>query len=164
MEPPVNSGESWPDFDEAASRVRWMQAKLHLWATRDPGRVFDDLYNLVYDPAFLVLSWERVQGNKGGRTAGVDGIVPINLPKVATRFLMGLRRELKERTFRPQPVREQLILKPGSTKKRRLGIPTAADPGGSGVAEAGAGADLRGGFCPGELRVPSSAARSGRDR
>jgi RNA-directed DNA polymerase len=127
MEPPVNSGEPWPDFDEAASRVRRMQAKLHLWATRDPGRVFDDLYNLVHDPAFLVHSWERVHGNKGGRTAGVDGVAPLNLPKMATRFLWDLRREVKERTFRPQPVRELLIPKPGSTKKRRLGIPTAAD-------------------------------------
>ncbi len=31
-----------------------MQAKLHLWAIRDPDRVFKDLYNLVHDPAFLV--------------------------------------------------------------------------------------------------------------
>lgn len=69
METPVNTGESWPDFDEAWARVRRMQAKLHLWATRDPGRVFDDLYNLVYDPAFLMNAWERVRGNKGGRTA-----------------------------------------------------------------------------------------------
>jgi RNA-directed DNA polymerase len=127
VESPVNTGESWPDFDEAWVRVRRMQAKLHLWATRDTGRVFDDLYNLVYDPAFLVSAWERVQQNKGGRTAGVDGVTPVDLPKRATRFLRDLRHELKERTFRPQPVRERLIPKPGSVKKRRLGIPTAAD-------------------------------------
>ena len=104
-----------------------MQTKLHLWATRDPGRVFDDLHNLVYDPAFLVHAWERVQGNKGGRTAGVDGVVPRRLPKLPLGFLSDLRRELKDRTFRPQPVRERLISKPGSTKKRRLGIPTTKD-------------------------------------
>jgi RNA-directed DNA polymerase len=123
----VNTGESWPGFDEAWSRVRRMQAKLHLWATRDPGRVFDDLFNLVYDPAFLVNAWERVRSNRGGRTAGADGIVPLTLPKIPTRFLTGLRRELKERSYRPQPVRERLIPKPGSTRKRRLGIPTTAD-------------------------------------
>jgi RNA-directed DNA polymerase len=127
LETSVNSGESWPDFDEAWVRVRRMQAKLHLWATRDPGRVFNDLYNLVYDPAFLVHSWERVRGNKGGRTAGVDGIAPTDLPQHATRFLASLRAEVKDRTFRPQRVRERLIPKPGTTKKRRLGIPTAAD-------------------------------------
>jgi RNA-directed DNA polymerase len=127
METPVNSGESWPDFDEARTRVRRMQTKLHLWATRDPGRVFSDLYNLVNDPAFLVHSWERVRQNKGGRTAGVDGVVPADLPVMATGVLAELRRGLKERTYRPQPVREKLIPKPGSTKKRRLGIPTTAD-------------------------------------
>ena len=53
-----------------------MQTKLHQWATADPGRRFDDLLNLVYDPAFLVVAWSRVRGNKGARTAGVDGIAP----------------------------------------------------------------------------------------
>ena len=31
-----------------------------------------DLYNLVYDPAFLVHAWERVSTNKGAKTPGVD--------------------------------------------------------------------------------------------
>jgi hypothetical protein len=30
-------------------------------------RRFGDLFNLVYDPAFLVHAWERVSGNKGAR-------------------------------------------------------------------------------------------------
>lgn len=127
LESPVNSGESWPDFDEARTRVQRMQTKLHVWATREPGRVFDDLYNLVHDPAFLAHAWERVHGNRGGRTAGVDGVAPRSLPKLPSSFLSDLRRELKDRTFRPQPVRERLIPKPGRVKKRRLGIPTAAD-------------------------------------
>jgi RNA-directed DNA polymerase len=127
METPVNSGESWPDLEQARVRVLRMQTKLHWWAVRDTDRVFGDLYNLVYDPAFLVVAWERVRGNKGGRTAGVDGVIPRQLPREATEFLSGLRRQLKERTWCPRPVREQLIPKPGSTKKRRLGIPTAAD-------------------------------------
>ena len=38
----------------AAQRVLGMQKKLHRWAVADPGRRFDDLYNLIYDPAFLV--------------------------------------------------------------------------------------------------------------
>jgi RNA-directed DNA polymerase len=41
--------------------------------------------------------------------------------------LDGLRDELKTRSFRPLPVRERLIPKPGTTKRRRLGIPTARD-------------------------------------
>jgi RNA-directed DNA polymerase len=42
-------------------------------------------------------------------------------------FLDGLRVELKARSFRPLPVRERMIRKPGTTKRRRLGIPTARD-------------------------------------
>ena len=42
-------------------RVREMQTKLHRWAVADSGCRFDDLYNLVCDPAFLLIAWERVQ-------------------------------------------------------------------------------------------------------
>ncbi len=124
----MNTGESWPGFDEAWARVRRMQAKLHLWSAREPDRLFDDLHNLVYDPAFLVHAWERVYGNKGGKTAGIDGVTPRSIPKESFLLLSALRQRLKDRTFRPLPVREKLIPKPGNPlKKRRLGIPTTAD-------------------------------------
>src|SRR6266508_1465934 len=42
-------------------------------ATDDPKRRFDDLFHLVYDPAFLLIAWRRVRGNKGARSDGVDG-------------------------------------------------------------------------------------------
>jgi hypothetical protein len=32
----------------------------------------EHLFNLVYDPAFLVHAWERVSTNKGAQTAGID--------------------------------------------------------------------------------------------
>ncbi|WP_409497454.1 group II intron reverse transcriptase/maturase, partial [Amycolatopsis sp. cmx-11-12] len=89
--------------------------------------MFSDLYNLMYDPAFLVHAWERVRGNAGGRTAGVDGVAPNDLPREGVNFLAALRLDVKDRTFVPHPVRERLIPKPGTTRKRRLGIPTAAD-------------------------------------
>jgi RNA-directed DNA polymerase len=47
-----------------------MQTKLHRWAVADAGRRFDDVFNLVYDPAFLAAAWERVRTNTGARTAG----------------------------------------------------------------------------------------------
>ena len=69
----VNTGAViWPEHDWAQVTVRRMQAKLHCWAAGDPGRRFDDLYNLVCDPAFLVVAWQRVAGNVGARTAGID--------------------------------------------------------------------------------------------
>ena len=51
--------------------VRSMQAKLHRWAGEDPGRRFGDLFNLVYDPAFLVAAWER-HGKLQDRTDRFD--------------------------------------------------------------------------------------------
>src|SRR5947209_18011337 len=42
-------------------------------------------------------------------------------------FLADLREQVKARTFRPVPVRERTIPKPGSRKRRRLGIPTVTD-------------------------------------
>jgi RNA-directed DNA polymerase len=122
----VNIGEPWPDLDEAEYRVLAMQRKLHQWAISDPGRRFDDLYNLVYDPAFLVVAWNRVRDNKGGRSAGVDGVVPRSIVFSAGEFLTGLRDDLKARRFTPVRVREKMIPK-ANGNVRRLGIPTAAD-------------------------------------
>jgi hypothetical protein len=50
-----------------------MQAELHRWAAADPGRRFDDLFNLVHDPATPTIAYTRVAGNGGARTPGVDG-------------------------------------------------------------------------------------------
>ena len=122
----MNIGDPWPDLFEAESEVLTMQTKLHRWATEDPGRRFDDLYNLVYDPAFLVVAWNRVRGNKGARTAGVDGVSPRSVVFGAGELLDGIRDDLKSRRFAPVRVREKAIPK-ASGKIRRLGIPTATD-------------------------------------
>src|SRR5664279_2178849 len=55
----VNIGAPWPSLEQAEPRVLAMQTKLHRWAISAAGRRFDDLYNLVYDPAFLVVAWDR---------------------------------------------------------------------------------------------------------
>jgi RNA-directed DNA polymerase len=122
----VNVGAPWPDLDEAERRVHAMQAKLHQWAVADPGRRFDDLFNLVYDPAFLVVAWSRVRGNKGARTAGVDGVKPRSIVFSAGALLGRLRDDLKARRFVPDRVRQKTIPKAGG-KVRHLGIPTAGD-------------------------------------
>ncbi|MGH7702519.1 MAG: group II intron reverse transcriptase/maturase [Gemmatimonadales bacterium] len=122
----MNIGDPWPDLEEAEWRVLRMQDKLHQWAISDPGRQFDDVYNLVYDPAFLVVAWNRISRNKGARSAGIDGVAPRSIGFGAGRFLEGLREDLKARRFVPVPVREKLIPK-ANGKLRRLGIPTVAD-------------------------------------
>jgi RNA-directed DNA polymerase len=122
----VNTGARWPGLEQAEPRVLAMQTKLHRWAVSDPDRRFDDLYNLVYDPAFLVVAWDRVRSNKGARSAGVDGIAPRSIEPGGGEFLAGIRDGLKARRYIPTKVREKLISK-ASGKLRRLGIATAAD-------------------------------------
>ncbi len=123
----MNTDAPWPDLDEAELRVLKIQTKLHQWAIDDPDRRFDDLFNLVADPAFLTVAWDRVRGNRGARSAGVDGVAPRSIVFGVEAFLAGLRDDLKARRFEPLPVRERMIPKPGSGKRRRLGIPTARD-------------------------------------
>jgi RNA-directed DNA polymerase len=108
----------------------WLQCKLHHWAAADRGRRFDDLFNFACDPATLIVAFDRVAGNSGANTPRVDGLTvayvedSIGMPG----FLSDLRAQLKTGSFRPLPVRERTIPKPGgSGKVRRLGIPTIAD-------------------------------------
>lgn len=121
----MNTGAPWPCLEEAESRVLAMQTKLHRWAGNAQDRCFDDLFNLVHDPAFLVVAWNRVRANKGGRTAGIDGVAPRSI-KSPGEFIQKLRGDLKAERFTPTRVKEKVIPKaPG--KVRRLGIPTTAD-------------------------------------
>jgi RNA-directed DNA polymerase len=107
-----------------------MQAKLHRWAAADPGRRFDDLFNFVHDPATLQVAFDRVAGNRGARSAGVDGLTVGDVAEQmgVPGFLEDLRAQLKSGSFMPLPVRERKISKPGGGgKMRRLGIPTVVD-------------------------------------
>src|SRR5258708_23830910 len=126
---PVNIGAvAWPDPYAAGVMVRRTQTKLHLWAAQDSGRRFDDLFNLVYDPAFLVVGWERVSTNKGAGTPGIDKVAAAGVEaRDGVLGLLGrIREELKSGSFRPVEVRRVLIPK-SNGKLRKLGIPTLAD-------------------------------------
>lgn len=124
----VNTEVTWLDPMWAEARVRRMQVKLHQWAVTDPGRRFDDLYNLVHDPATLTVAFARVAGNAGAHTPGVDRVtVPVIGDDVGIEAFLGdIRTRLKQRDFVPLPVRERMIPK-SRGKLRRLGIPTIAD-------------------------------------
>jgi RNA-directed DNA polymerase len=110
--------------------VSKMQGKLHRWAAAGDGRRFDDLFNLVHHPATLLVAFDRVAGNHGANTPGVDKMtVALVEEKIGVaQFLDDLRTRLREGTFRPLPVRQRVIPKPGgSGKVRELGIPVIAD-------------------------------------
>jgi RNA-directed DNA polymerase len=124
----VNTGAPWPSPDEARVRVLRIQTKLHQWAGDDPVRRFDDLFNLVTDPAVMQVAWDRVRSNRGARTSGVDGVTAYYIEDVrgVVEFLTDLREQLRARRFTPVPVAERMIPKSGG-KLRRLGIPTVTD-------------------------------------
>ena len=127
---PPNGSAPGPVPEGPWSRVAGMQAKLHRWAAAGSGRRFDDLFNLVHDPATLIVAFSRVAGNKGANTPGVDGVTAEYVEKEVgvPGFLDDLRAALKDGSFRPLPVRERMIPKPGgSGKLRKLGIPAIAD-------------------------------------
>ncbi len=81
----------------------------------------------TWSPIPPSLCWHGIesQGNRGARTAGVDGVVPRSIVS-ADKMLTELRAELKAGSFEPLPVRERMIPKP-SGKLRRLGIPAYRD-------------------------------------
>ncbi len=124
----MNTDERELALYRAERRVREIQTKLHRWATDDPDQQFHDLFNLVCDPAFLLVAWQRVRGNRGARAAGVDGDTAFTIEhrRGVDAFLAEIRDELKARQFRPLPVRERMIPK-ANGKHRRLGIATVRD-------------------------------------
>ena len=126
---PVNSGAvQWPDTDSAFWTVRRTQLKLHRWASEDHTRRFGDLFNLVYDPAFLMHAWERVSTNAGARTAGMDRVTVAQIvARGGVEVCLGQIRDLlKSGEYEPVQVRRVAIPK-ASGKLRPLGIPTVAD-------------------------------------
>lgn len=124
----LNSDTPWRGTESAEARVLHVQRKLHRWSKAEPGKRFEDLFNLVHDPATLLVAWDRVRNNRGSRTAGVDGITRWRIENQigVLRFLEGIRASLKDRSYRPQPVRAVEIPKKGG-RTRTLGIPTIRD-------------------------------------
>jgi RNA-directed DNA polymerase len=115
------------DAKSAEERVLGWQTKLHRWAAQDEQARFGDLFNLVCDPATLLVAWERVKRNRGSRTAGVDGQTRARVEQMGVqRVLATLREELRDGTYRPLPARERVIPK-RSGKLRSLGISTVRD-------------------------------------
>jgi len=72
----------------------------------------------------LLAALKRVRKNKG--SPGIDGMTVDELPDWLREHWLRVREELLVGTYRPQPVKRQLIPKTGGGK-RALGIPTVLD-------------------------------------
>jgi RNA-directed DNA polymerase len=115
------------DVKSASERVLGWQTRLHRWAVQDEQQRFGDLFNLICDPATLLVAWERVKRNRGSKTAGVDGQTRKRVEQMGVDGVLGeLRQGLKDGTYRPLPARERLIPK-RSGKLRSLGISALRD-------------------------------------
>ena len=108
-----------------------MQRKLYRWSAADPDKRFAGLFNIVCDPRTLLPAWERLTRNRGSNTPGTDGVTRKAVeerPNGVGGFLEDIRNDLRQGSYRPQPVRQRLIPKPDKSGKfRPLGIPTRKD-------------------------------------
>ncbi len=108
--------------------LRIEQRKLYARSEQDVSYVFEKLWGLVTDPRNLRMALARVAGNRGRRTAGVDGVTVGSVAKRAEEFVAEIRTELRSDVYRPEPVRRVLIPKIGAPGRfRPLGIPTVKD-------------------------------------
>jgi RNA-directed DNA polymerase len=105
--------------------VRRLQRALYVKATQEPEFRFYLLYDKVCRDDILAHASQLSRAARGA--AGVDGVdfEAIDAAGVES-WLVALRKELHERTYRPAPVRRVMIPKPGGGE-RPLGIPTIRD-------------------------------------
>lgn len=80
----------------------------------------------IYKRKNLVVAWEKVKRNRGA--GGIDGEDIAAFEARLEEQLERLHCELRDGTYAPQPVKQQLIPKAGQPGKHRaLGIPTIYD-------------------------------------
>ena len=106
-------------------KIRDLQIKLYRKAKDEPEFRFYQLYDKVYREDMLRHAYELARANQGA--PGVDGESFEDIESEGLEeWLNGLRKDLHDKTYEPQPVRRKMIPKPGGGE-RALGIPTIRD-------------------------------------
>jgi RNA-directed DNA polymerase len=106
-------------------KIQNLQRKLYLKAKSEPECRFYVLYDKIYREDILIHAYRLAKANGG--SAGTDGVTFDQIASEGvTQWLTGIREQLRAKTYRPQPVRRVMILKPGGGE-RPLGIPTIRD-------------------------------------
>jgi len=110
---------------ETPSKIRMLQRKLYLKAKAEPNYRFYLLYDKIYREDVFAHAYELVKANQGA--PGVDGQTFEQIESQGlVEWLDGIRKELRAKTYKPQPVRRVMIPKPGGGE-RPLGIPSIKD-------------------------------------
>ena len=95
---------------ETPNRIRTFQRKIYLKAKSEPDYRFYLLYDKIYRPDILLHAYLSAKLNKG--SAGVDGVTFKQIEeKGLGEWLSGIRNELREKTYKPQPVLRVMIPK-----------------------------------------------------
>ena len=106
--------------------VQKLQTALHDKAKGSPNFRFHALYDKVHRQDVLAFAYECCKANGGA--AGVDGQTFEDIEEYGVgKWLDELAQELRNRTYRPQPVRRVWIPKPDGGGQRPLGVPAIRD-------------------------------------
>ena len=107
-------------------RTVWTERMLTRLTDRElANRVWFTLVDKTYAPVNLGSAFQKVWANGG--SAGADKQTVAHFARQAESELTRLHEQLRDGTYRPQPVRRAWIPKPGSKEKRPLGIPAVRD-------------------------------------
>jgi len=110
---------------ETPERIRSLQKKLYCKAKTEPDFRFYLLYDKVWREDILDHAYELARANGGA--AGMDGMTFDAIESAGVEeWLTGIGKALREKTYRPDPVRRVMIPKPNGGE-RPLGIPTLRD-------------------------------------
>jgi RNA-directed DNA polymerase len=105
-------------------KIRTLQRKLYLKAKAEPSFRFYQLYDKVWRADILGHAYALARANAGA--PGVEGVTFAMIEAAGSmEWLTGLRKDLRSKTYRAQPVRRVMIPKSGGGE-RPLGIPTRA--------------------------------------
>ncbi|MEK6574855.1 MAG: group II intron reverse transcriptase/maturase, partial [Chloroflexota bacterium] len=99
------------DTDRQADEawILGVQRKLYQWSKAHPEDRWRDMWGWITDLRTLHHAWRRVSSNKGGRTAGVDGMTVGRIRKQGElRYIKGLQDELRSGAYRPSPAKRKL--------------------------------------------------------
>ncbi len=93
--------------------------------TEEGNEKIERVMERVYDRGRLHQAWKAVKSNAGA--AGIDQMTVASFGERAEEYLDLIHGKLRAGIYRFKPVKRVEIPKPGSTKKRKLGIPVVMD-------------------------------------